>query len=289
MLLISEQKSTYPLALLLSSGKKTCEGMGRLLSKSGDSIIRLLERHVTTIDQLIDFAKFIFKNKDLYLVLHDTFIEKMYSVAIEGTSDNRDHSNGTVYRSLCSIVAMITDGKSGIAIDHRLWASKEVVQISYKSKTELAQDLIESITARIAVKLVIMDGLYATESLIQWLSSANIFFEMRFHSNRRLKSSDGNTFVIRDCPGLKLKGRKKSVTITAYWKNISLFFTAVKRKAKDGYVVLYQVSNYSTSSAHHKLLYSYRWNIEMFFRTAKQYLKLQDCQSRKLKLQKIIP
>ena len=85
MLLISEQESTYPFALLLSSAsKKTCEALGRTVNKSGDSIIRLLEHNSLTSDQLIEFVKQLFIHKDLYLVLDDTLIEKMYSKAIEG-------------------------------------------------------------------------------------------------------------------------------------------------------------------------------------------------------------
>ena len=64
------------------------------------------------------------------------------------------------------------------------------------------------------------------------------------------------------------------------------FFTAVRRKSKNNSIILYQVSNYPTTSANHKLLYSYRLNIEKFFRTAKQHLGLKDCQSTKHKLQK---
>ena len=84
---------------------------------------------------------------------------------------------------------MITDGRYGVAIDHQLWTSREIAQSSYKTKAELAQVLIESIIDKISIKMVIIDGLYATEKLISWLNTKNIFFEMRFHSNRRLTSS----------------------------------------------------------------------------------------------------
>lgn len=73
----------------------------------------------------------------------DTLIEKMYSTSIEGTSDNRDHSNGQVYCSLCSIAPILTDGNPGVAIHHRLWTSREIFQQSYKNKVELAQVLID--------------------------------------------------------------------------------------------------------------------------------------------------
>jgi hypothetical protein len=73
------------------------------LNQSGDTMLRLLDHHATTSDQLIEIAKKLFKSKDINLIMDDTLIEKMYSKAIERTSDNRDHSNGQVYRSFCSI------------------------------------------------------------------------------------------------------------------------------------------------------------------------------------------
>lgn len=43
---------------------------------------------------------------------------------------------------------------------------------------------------------------------------------------------------------------------------------------------MYQVSNFKAVDKTHVKLYSYRWCIEMFFRTAKQHLGLNDCQTR---------
>ena len=193
-------------------------------------MLTLLEHNAVTADQLMHISTTIFKNKDLYLVLDDTLIEKMYSKAIEGTSDNRDHSKGQVYRSLCSVVAMVTDGINGLAIDHRLWTSREIAQDHFKIKTHIAQELIESIRKNIDIKVVIMDGLYATEKLIKWLEQKDIFFEMRFHSNRRLKDITGKSFVLREYQSLKLKGRIGSFTISAYWKDVLLFFYGCKKK-----------------------------------------------------------
>lgn len=49
--------------------------------------------------------------------------------------------------------------------------------------------------------------------------------------------------------------------------------------------VFYQVANYKTTAAKHVQCYKYRWNIEKFFRTAKQYLGLNDCMACKQQAQ----
>ncbi len=70
-------------------------------------------------------------------------------------------------------------------------------------------------------------------------------------------------------------------------KGFFLFLTALKRKLSNGdFSVVYQVSNFKASSRQHVEYYGYRWNIKKFFRTAKQKLGLNDCQSRKFERQK---
>ena len=65
------------------------------------------------------------------------------------------------------------------------------------------------------------------------------------------------------------------------------FFTAFRRINKAGEVsTVFLISNYKASARQHVRAYEIRWVIEKFFRTAKQYLGFQDCQSSKLNLQK---
>lgn len=67
---------------------------------------------------------------------------------------------------------------------------------------------------------------------------------------------------------------------------MQLHVTAIKRwTRKKGYFVIYQISNKKATARDHERFYSYRWNIEMFFRTAKQNLGLSDCQVRNINAQ----
>ena len=80
---------------------------------------------------------------------------------------------------------MVTDSRFALPIDHSLWINKEFTD-SYATKTELAKMLIKSTIGTIKIKCVILDGLYATAELMDWLNQNGITFEMRFHSNRMI-------------------------------------------------------------------------------------------------------
>lgn len=217
----TERKLAYPTALILSNSKrKTFESLGLELKISGDTISRLVTENVAEINDLIRIAQKIFCRKKVYLLIDDTLILKVYSRFIEGTSDNYSSSDKRVCRSLNSVVAMITDGITAIPISQEIWTSREFDKKKYRKKWELAQQLILEIRQHISLGAVIMDGLYAVAEFMDWLDKNQVLFEMRFHSNSRVK------------------------------------------------------------------LYGYRWNIEKFFRTAKQKLGLNDCQSRKFERQK---
>jgi len=123
--------------------------------------------------------------------------------------------------------------------------------------------------------------------MLRWLEEKNINYEMRFHSNRLIQiKAEGKPVKVRDCEALKLTNKRRAKTVKVLWDGIIIYVTAVKRINKKGISsIVYQVSNAKLSAREHVQLYNYRWNIEVFFRTAKQSLGLTECQSRKSLLQ----
>ena len=285
MISITERRLTYPIALLLSiPGRKTFAALARSLEVSGTEISRLLENHATTMQDLIAIAKNFFKRKRLFLIIDDTLILKLYSKIIPGACDNYDSSDGNTYRSLCSVVAVITDGTFVIPIDQQLWFSREFAKDASVKKWEIAQKLILKIREELPIYMVLADGLYAVFVFLEWLISQDIKFEMRFHSNRVI-DDHGTRTQVKNSPKFIMSGRRPKRTIKAKWYNIQFYFTALRRVNRCGKVnVIYQISNFKASAREHVQFYSYRWSIEKFFRTAKQKLGLNDCQSHKQKL-----
>jgi len=278
------QKEFYQATLLLSSNKKTINSASRVLNIDKDKIRRNLLNPVKNMSELVKIINKLFAKQLIYLIIDDTLISKKYSSKIEGSSDNYDSADKTYYRSLCSVTAMATNGKIGIPLDHEFWTSKEfTTEEFYKTKIELAQRLISRLNNVIELKAVLADGLYNSFEMIEWLKNNRINFEMRIHSNRKIKYN-GQYDQIKNI--IKLKGKNHKCTITADWKGSMIFITAFRRFKKNGSsVIVYQASNFKSPARDHVRIYGYRWNIEKFFRTAKQYLGLKDCQSRKIEIQ----
>jgi hypothetical protein len=281
----TDRKLTYPISLLLSTAnRKTFESLGFVRGISGDTIARIVECNAATVEDLLKVIGQVFKNKRLYLIIDDTLILKRFSKFIPGTSDNYDSADRKTYRSLCSVVAMITDGHTAIPIDQAIWTALEFATETYKKKWEIAQLLVEKIRKEISLYMVLADGLYAVREFIGWLIDQNIRFEMRFHANRVI-NDDQFKGQIKHHKKLRLSGKRPMRTIRAEWYGMKLHFTAFRRVTKYGRVITtYQVSNHKCSAREHVQSYEYRWHIEKFFRTAKQHLGLNDCQSRKIDL-----
>jgi hypothetical protein len=283
MLSKTEQNLKYPIALLLSSQKrKTFESLGIETGVSGDTISRLVSSGAANIEELIEVAKEMFGRKKFYLVIDDTLILKLYSRDIPGTSDNYSSSGRSIERSICSVVAVLTDGDIAIPIEQSIWVSREFKAVDYKKKTELAQELIAQVLRLTNFRIAILDGLFATKEMMRWLNTNKVPFEMRFHSNRVIERN-GKRYKIRESPFVALKRGRTRRTVQAFWHGINLHFTALRRQLKNGdFTTVFQVSNFKATAREHVKIYGYRWVIEKFFRTAKQKLGLNDCQSRKL-------
>jgi len=277
---------TYPIALLLSINRKTCESMGEIANVSGDSLLRQLDVNMP-IAKKCELLNAFFNNVTLEALIDDVTIEKEYSREIEGTSVMYNSSKGIFVRSLCSVVIMIGNGSTYVPVTHDLWINEEIMQQDYEKKHEIAKRLLESIMQHCKIRMVIADALYATVEFMKALNELKIRFEMKMHANRVVTLESGEKIALRDAfKGKLLRGRKWR-TIRVRWRGLSLQITAFKRYNKHGECkIIYLVSNYNATSSAHAKAYTRRWNIEKFFRTAKQHLGLKECQSRKAARQK---
>lgn len=275
----TDRNIAYPLSLLLSIPRKTCEALAEQIGVSGDTVLRMLNMSYRSAKELISITKNLTRKK-LYLIIDDTVIAKIYSKYIEGTCDNYSTTTGKSERSLCSIVAMLTDGDIAIPIDQSLWVSKEFIDGKKRTKSMIAKELIEKIIAQTPIYGVLIDGLYTTEYLMSWLIQKNIRFDGRFHSNRSVKNK-GKTAQVKELQSLKVSGKNPIRSTIVKWKKMKLHVTSLfRRNAIGREIITYYASNYKAPKKEHVYAYDIRWNIEKFFRTAKQKLGLNDCMVR---------
>lgn len=133
--------------------------------------------------------------------------------------------------------------------------------------------------------IVTADGAFANKDFLRWCFENKIAIEVRMRSNCTVLYN-GQKIAIRDIKKLKPVGRQMARTISVLWHNIPLQITAQRRVNKHTKeTIVFQASTFHAKPMEHVLIYRYRWNIERFFRTAKQHLGLQECSSRKLETQ----
>ena len=132
----------------------------------------------------------------------------------------------------------------------------------------------------ISVTDILLDGAFATKSIINYLTTSNINYSIRCPRNRLIEKSDGTREQIKHCRELSMKRNEKYKTIRASCLGVPCFITANKRKGKDkAYEIVYIISNKDVTPKKQVKSYEQRWTAEKFFRTAQQSLGLRDCRS----------
>jgi IS4 transposase len=108
------------------------------------------------------------------------------------------------------------------------------------------------------------------------------------HSNR-VVTYKGKKVKIKELAlrkGITPKGRQMVRTISVVWYGMDLELSIVRRIDKKGNEsIVFQIATYKTSPHKHRTHYKKRWPIEKLFRTTKQHLGLQECQSLSLDVQ----
>lgn len=285
---------TYPVLSMLARGKRSFENMGLLIRKSGDTVKRLLSPAETSLQQSRSICQSIFaKSKTLCIGIDDTLIRKPYSNFIQGAGMFFDTKIGRCIMALRLTVGMITDGKFSIPIDCAYTFTKEIIDLikeSFLTKDDIAKSFITTAIKLFPGKKVIavVDGLYASVKLVAWCKAQNIMLEFRMHSNRVVEYK-GKRVKVRDLlleKGIRPKGHKMARTITVTWHGIELELTIVRRFDKKGEEsIVFQGATYKALPREHVANYRRRWKIEALNRTTKQELGLQECFSRKLRIQ----
>jgi len=279
---------TYPILVITSTTKRSFEALGGIVSKSGDTIKRLLTPADKNFDLLGKIAtKFFAGKKELVLAIDDTLIKKTHSRLMQGSGQFFDTVIGRKIMAFKLLCLVVTDGDYTFPLFASFLFSKELMTEPGLSKEDLVKNMILSAMKLFHnIKLIVAaDGAFATKSFLKWCIENNIAVEMRMHANRKIEYK-GKNIALRDIKNLKPKGRQMARTIKAVWHGMNLYITAQRRIDKHGEeTIVFQVATYDAKPAVHVKNYKKRWPIEKMNRTTKQYLGLQECFSRKIDIQ----
>jgi hypothetical protein len=288
-MIILNNITTYSfLTILINTGKRSFENMGRFIKKSGDTVSRMLRPGHESLEASKKIAQQIFADKKTLVVTIDhTTIQKIHSVMMEGTGWLFDTKIGRSINAYKLIAASITDGKFTVPIGAAFTFGKEFYnnpseaqEVTVRFFIKIAADLFPN--AKIIASL---DGAFATVNYLEWALENNISTEVRMHSNRVIEYK-GKSKKLRDIKEIRPKGRQMARTIQATWKGLSLQITAVRRIDKHGNeTIVFQAATYKATPSQHARNYRWRWGTEKLFRTSKQSIGLQECFSTKIETQ----
>jgi hypothetical protein len=273
---------------LINTGKRSFENMGRFIKKSGETVSRMLRPGLESLELSKKIAQEMFsKKKELFVVIDETMIRKMYSQVMEGAWGLFDTKIGRCVKAYKLIIGSITDGKYTIPINAAFTFGKEFYENPSKAQEVTVQLFIKTAqhlfpTAKF---IAVLDGAFATVEYLAWALQNNIATELRMHSNRVVEYK-GNKIKVRDIKELRPKGRQMARTIQIIWHGMPLFLTAVRRFDKhNNETIVFQIASYQARPSKHALAYKHRWGSEKLHRTTKQSLGLQECFSTKIGIQ----
>lgn len=280
----------YAKALTETQGRKVCTEMGESQGVAHDKVYKTLSLYHLTIGYIKaelqqELKRLASKFPEGKFIIDDGSIMKPYAREIEGLSAIRDGATHMVNSGLATVVFAWSNGDMIIPLDHEFWFPKELIGKDYRSKQEIAKQLILRFKSIISECGLTMDALYCTPEILRFLCNEQIPFELKIHANRSVESN-GIKKPLNAHPELKLMRNSRCKTIPVIWHKMALFVTIEKLKNRDYSIGhRYTVSNQNIAAKQHIAFYRLRWIIETFFRTAKQKLGFSNCQSRAIEKQ----
>jgi len=278
----------YALSLSVSCQRRSYAG----ISKSLDANYAAIYNHIKNIHENNDDLKknFISKVKKYQtrankgLIIFDfTRLAKSKDAQTPMTTWDRDGRINKVNNGFSIGFCVWTDGKITIPLSYCFWMNKNDAGDSYISKKELAKSLIATIKNDLEIEEVLVDGEFATHNMMNFFAEEGLDFTARIACNRNVVTKDGIKDQLKNHKALRLRKNEKSRTILASYGGRIYNFTSVKQKTRGGKKkIVFIISTKIRQSKDHVKIYVLRWNIEKFFRTAKQSLGLEDCQAQKL-------
>jgi len=275
----------YAKGILLTLGKKSCKEMGSFLCLSHDKIYRsmmFISGHISFVQNIsLQIIKEKAEEIPGWLIIDDTAITKVHSKLMQGVVWMYNVLAGKEQKQFNVLVLVWTNGLITIPIDFLFWYPKNSCD-QYKTKSELAIELLEKWWFKVPSKGLLGDGHFSTRKLLFFCKQTRIPLVAKFSSNRKITLADGLSTQVKNCTGLKLQRNQRSKTAKIIWHKMTLFCTVHKRKNKNNeYNIVYYISTVRKAPKEYIKLYGLRWNIEKMFRTMKQTLGLKDCFARK--------
>jgi hypothetical protein len=274
---------SYSLGLILNKEKNVCTKIAEALDIRHDFLYRFLVKakaFLSFFPSLMLLVVKCFDQSRSWIIIDDTTLLKAFAKKLLGVYTVFNTALGRPDRGLCIVVIAWTNGHVTIPLRFLFYYSKDITGDSFKTKSQLAKELLIKLFEKIPFEALLIDGHYTTQHLIKFLMQSNTNFTGKIARNRVIETKNGLRTRIDNHPSLKLFKNQRQAKVYAKFGGEWLYFSVHKRKNKTGvWTYLYLVSNMNLKSKEYFYHYDMRWNIEPIFRTSKQSLGFQDCES----------
>jgi hypothetical protein len=280
----NSNQSQYVEALLLCEKRRVCTNLAKEVNKSHDSLYceikKASEKPEETIATLEYIAQQELNPKKTYLVFDDSKLAKIYAHEMEGLEVDYDGSTHRPCLGIKMLNVMLADENTKIPINALPFVSKALGGADCKSKNQIAVEIAKDLRMRTYFERMIADAHFSTKETIKDLTSLGIPYLMKIANNKRV-TIHGAYDQLKKI--FRLKRNQRVVAVKGDFDGNECYFYAVK--IENGSTI-YLISNDSIDPYEAVRIYKIRWNIELFHRTAKQYLGLKDCQMLSIEKQR---
>jgi hypothetical protein len=293
--IIKRSIQSYNCLLTSSNGKKNFANIARTAQMSRNAVKKAMGSEKENFTLLRSMAQSMFaKNKKIFVAIDETLLKKIFATLIQGTGYFFDQKTCRRITAFKLIVGMISDGKYAIPIDGDYLFDGELEYVAnIKGMTKL--DFLKRVVSRSQELfpdkniVLVADGGYSSIEIVRWCRENNIDAEFRIASSCVVEYN-GEKLSLQKLllkKGIQPKGRQMARTVTTVWHDMNLEITIERRIDKHNREsFVFQVATYKAIPSDHIAAYKARWNIEKMFRTLKQRLGIQDCQSKLFQVQR---
>ena len=278
--------NTYIHGLLLGERveKNIKDIAGNMLDgRHQSSLNRFLTRHKWDVRRLnaIRLQQTLLHREGGILIVDDTLIEKS-GEHMDGVGFLFDHCKGKSVRCHDIVSTYYQHGNQHVPLYFTPYVKEELAmqqEIWFKTKIQLALDLIRRSLMQISPEVVVFDAWYMSKELVDFLSNRGLIWVSSAKSNRLIQVDDEWISVSRYAKGLSKQMFKRIDKMvdeqrfkwiyetTMVMKNIGLVKLVILRQRRNSKTCTFLVSN-NTDLDGLKVLeyYKKRWSIEVFHR-----------------------
>lgn len=226
---------SYVLGLILTKEKKVCTKMAKVLRIYHDFLYRFLSKTKVFLPffpaLMLTIVKCFDQSKS-WIIIDDTTLLKNFAKKLVGVGTVFNTALGRPDRGLCVAVIAWTNGDVTIPLRFVYYYSKELTGDHFKTKSELAEELITKLSGKIQFEALLIDGHYTTQRLIKFLIKRQIEFVGKMPRNRIIETKNGIRARIDRHPDLKLVKNQRHAKIYAKYADEWIYFSVHKKKQK---------------------------------------------------------